>query len=348
MSDCGVHFSGQATDQQGVKGDETGFGSAEATVFMEEKVSRWKESGNLKVLLLRALCHLSIRYPDRAVEGFTPWQVVDEISALRGRPWSDAADKERMSDDVRQYWKQLLEFWETKREGIAQLLGDAGFDHVPHLAKTEGGGTGNPSLYRIEWSGAGKGGCKPEPACESVTDHPKRDLRYVCEDIQEANPFAKIFTRGFLLKGWRRGLYITLLGAPLVFLWLLLVQILFGITATQVVGTKPGSTPWLSFAVMCWATWMTLGPLFELGRKKVVIAPWWMQSVDDDTLLERREPPRFDEKSIKAVRYVASCPICGGNVTATKGGLEFFRRIVGRCEFAPEEVAPVVWTGNPV
>jgi len=31
------------------------------------------------------------------------------------------------------------------------------------------------------------------------------------------------------------------------------------------------------------------------------------------------------------------CPICGGRVSATKGRLEFFGKIVGRCEEAPVE-----------
>jgi hypothetical protein len=70
-----------------------------------------------------------------------------------------------------------------------------------------------------------------------------------------------------------------------------------------------------------------------------VIAPWWMQSVDEDHLLEGRSPPRNSDKSIKAVRYVAKCPLCGGKVLATKGRLEFFGRIVGRCEEAPVEHA---------
>lgn len=60
---------------------------------------------------------------------------------------------------------------------------------------------------------------------------------------------------------------------------------------------------------------------------------------EEDRLLERRAPPRYPEKSIKAVRYVAACPLCGGRVSATKGRLEFFGRIVGRCEEAPVEHA---------
>lgn len=206
------------------------------------------------------------------------------------------------------------------------------------LQKAEGGGTGNPTLYRIDWAAANVAPVLPSPNdADALQASSQKAVRYVCEDIAEANPFARIFTRGFQLKGWRRQLYIVALGAPLLFLWLLIVQVIFGVTLSATVGGKTVLTSLLSSAVIFGAVMVTVGPMYQLGVDRIVIAPWWMQSVDNDRLLERRAPLRHAEKSIKAVRYVAKCPLCGGKVSATKGRLEFFGRIVGRCEEAPVE-----------
>lgn len=62
-----------------------------------------------------------------------------------------------------------------------------------------------------------------------------------------------------------------------------------------------------------------------------------MQSVEEERLLELRMPPRFETKNIKAVSYSAVCPICEGKIFAKSGGLEFWGRIIGRCNDSPIE-----------
>jgi len=338
MSDNAVHFSDVGAAEQEAMGVEKGFESTELFVFLEECTSSWKESANLNVQLLCALCQLSIDDPQKAKIGFTSQELVKAISTIRGRPWSDASDKAQMSDDIRQQWNKLQKTWESKGEGIGQQLSDAAIPFLPRLAKTEGGGSGNLTRHRIEWvsSGVTPSADEPTPAAP-VINVGAATIRYVCEDIQDANLFASAFTRGYFLKGWRKYLYIAVLAVPLLFAWLMLVHVLFGITWAYIVGTKDILTSLLSLGVMYWALWASVGPLYPLGVDKIVIAPWWMQSTEEDRLLERRGPSRYPEKSIKAVRYVAPCPLCGGRVSATKGRLEFFGRIVGRCEEAPVE-----------
>lgn len=338
MSEAAVHFPDIPAQKQGEMGVETGFHQKQALVFIQEKSCGWKEAGRLDVLLLRALCQLTLANQVQGILGFTSWELVETISQIRGRPWSDSTDKGRMSDDIRQYWNTLLKTWETKSEGIAQQFSDAQFTHIPLLQKTEGGGTGNPTLYRIGWMAttpASRSSKPDEP--ESLPDLNRKMVRYVCEDIEDANPFARIFTRGFQLKGWRRQLYIWGLGVPMLFLWLLLVQVVFGVAWSATVGVKNMVTSLLLLGMLYWVAMLTIGPFYRLGMERIVIAPWWMQSVDEDRLLERRAPPRYPDKSIKAVRYVTDCPLCGGKVSATKGRFEFFGRIVGRCEEAPVE-----------
>jgi len=338
MSDTAVHFSDVGAIEQGSMGVETGFDQQQSFVFLGDLVSAWKEAGRLDAQLLRAICLLSIESPEQAGLGFTSWDLVEAISKIRGRMWSDPSDKARMSDDIRQQWNKLLTTWETKSEGVAQQLSDAHFPRTPRLVKTEGGGTGNPTLHHIDW-------VTPEGILISHDSAPPFTaengsaamVRYICEDIEEANPFARIFSRGFQLKGWRRQLYIVVLGGPLLFLWLLFVQVTFGITLSYTVGAKNILTSLLTLGIVYWAVWASVGRLYQLGGNNIVIAPWWMQSVDNDRLLERRVPPRYSDKTIKAVRYVAPCPLCGGSILATSGRLEFFGRIVGRCEEAPVE-----------
>ncbi|HEY9827032.1 MAG TPA: hypothetical protein V6D19_16450 [Stenomitos sp.] len=338
MSDTAVHFSDAGAAEQEAMGVETGFDEQKSFVFLGELVSAWKEAGRLDVLLLRAICLLSIENPRQASLGFTSWDLVETISKIRGRAWSDRSDKARMSDDIRQQWNKLLTTWDTKSEGVAQQLSDAYFPRTPKPLKTEGGGTGNPTLHRIEWVIPKLAPVTHDPAPLAPAETGKAaTVRYVCEDIEEANPFARIFSRGFQLKGWRRQLYIVVLGGPLLLLWLLFVQVTFGITLSYTVGAKSILTSLLSLGIVYWAVWASVGRLYQLGSNNIVIAPWWMQSVDDDRLLERRVPPRYRDKTIKAVRYVAPCPLCGGRILATSGRLEFFGRIVGRCEEAPVE-----------
>lgn len=338
MSYTAAHFSDPDTTEQEAKGIETGFDATKLFVFLEERASAWKESANLNVQLLNALCQLSIENPQKAKTGFTSPELVEAISIIRGRPWSDASDKERMSDDIRQQWNKLQKTWENKSEGICQQLSDANISYIPRLAKTEGGGTGNLTLHRIEWGAPNVTPSPVEsPPVARASGIGVTTIRYVCEDIQEANPFARIFTRGYFLKGWRRYLYIAVLAVPLIFAWLMLVQVLFGITLSYTVGTRNILGSLLSLVVMYWTLWACVGPMYKLGVDKIVIAPWWMQSTEGDRLLERRGPPRHPENSIKAVRYVAICPLCGEKVSATKGRLEFFGRVVGRCEEAPVE-----------
>jgi len=338
MSDSAAYFSDIEAPEQVEIGVETGFDESKAIVLIEERSLAWKESGRLDVQLLRALCQLSRTHPEKARQGFTSWDLVEEISKIRGHPWSDGGDKPRMSDDVRQQWNKLLKTWGTKSEGIAQQFSDAGFAYLPSLQKTEGGGTGNPTLYRIAWVLGKEGAASQKPDVpRSASALNRNTVRYVCEDIEEANPFARVFTRGFQLTGWRKQFYIVFLGVPLLFLWLLFVQVALGVTMSAAIGVKTALTSVLSFVVILWAVMASVGPLYRLGVDRIVIAPWWMQSIDEDRLLERRAPPRHSEKSIKAVRYVAKCPLCDGKVSATKGRLEFFGRIVGRCEEAPVE-----------
>lgn len=201
MSDTATHFSDMAGTEQGAKGVKTGFNEKEALVFIEECGSAWKESTYLNVQLLRALCRLSIDNPEKAKVGFTSQELVGAISIIRSRPWSNSSDKEQMSDDIRQQWNRLQKTWETKREGITQQFSDANIPYLPKPSKTEGGGSGNLTLHRLEWMPLKATPFQPDSSTTVNSDGLRTNtVRYVCEDIQEPNPLAKIFAKGFRRK----------------------------------------------------------------------------------------------------------------------------------------------------
>jgi len=143
----------------------------------------------------------------------------------------------------------------------------------------------------------------------------------------------RTFAQGFQLAGWRRHAFrgVLLVGILIVGLTALLVPLTVFVSKS-VSGIANAAFAAVVFGYVFWAT---LGTLLMLHRWRVALAPWWMQSVDDDRLVEWRCPPRHPVKSIKAVRYTAECPLCGGKVVARSGGLMHAWAIVGRCEEAP-------------
>lgn len=340
MGNPASHFPDPEAYEQVSKGVETGFDGVNPFVLLDEIASGWNERDRLDAILLRAICRLSMEQPTCAQEGFTPWDLVEAIGKLRGKVWSSTDNnKDQMSDDVRNQWKKLKCLWDAKIEGLTQQFTDKGLKWIPQLAKTEGGGTGRPTRYRIDWiqpeydQNTAQGGVSLNPS----TDRQSGEVRYICEDIEDAGPIARIFARGYPLSGWRKALFVLAILAPLLFCWLLLVQVMVGLTASVIAGTNAINGPVLSLIVIYIVVWFTIGALLELGVYKIVLAPWWMQSVDNDRLLEHRSPPRHVSKNVKAVRYTATCPICGGKVAAKSGGMAFRGRIVGRCEEAPVE-----------
>lgn len=335
MNKTAPHFYGAVTNEQVSNGVQSGFDLIQAFVLLREAASKWTEGDRLDVVLLRAICELSIECLEQTKDGFTPWDIVDAVTKLRGRPWSSGSNKDQKSDDVRRQWKRLEQLWASKIEGIRESLIDQGLQQFPQLERVEGGGTGNPTRYKIIWV-----------ADTTVIDRyktfsfqdalPKKNIRYICEDIQDAGPLARLFTKGYEMVGWKKHLYQITILAPLLLCYLVFVQIVFGLTMKETL-VPVGISSIASFAIVCWAAWYTMKPLYEVPTKKITIAPWWMQSIDDDRLIELRVSLEAKTKSLKAVRYSSDCPICKGKVYAKSGGWEFRGRVIGRCEENPVE-----------
>ncbi|MCP1675685.1 hypothetical protein J2T57_002835 [Natronocella acetinitrilica] len=314
--------------EQGNNRVETGITREQrAAELTLEASKRWPEN-TLAVVLLQALCRLTVARPD-ATEGFTSIDLCEEVDRQARRSW--LADDP--SKTVRIYWKKLTKLWEQKLEGLRQRSSDAALDGFPDLDRQEGGGTGNPTRYRLivrpfpDQSTADSGA--PSPVNQEAAD-----IVYICEDLSNPALLARLFHKGLVFHGWRRAAVLTLVAAAMLFSVLLVILLLLTVQFSELRAILVMAA---AIAVILWAIWASLGPIVRLPDNRVVIAPWWMQSVHDDRLLVWWKDAPNAPRMIKAARYTAGCPRCGGAVAAKSGRIEFWGRIVGRCEEAPEE-----------
>lgn len=337
MTDNVAHFSLSNSDEHLTNGVGTEFLHFRELDLIEKSITSWSVKDRLDCLLLRALLQLSKSKPELVKNGFSAWDLVEAVSTIRERQWSTPKDKERMSDDVRRIWNKFETLWKSKSEGIRQTLLDAGCEYFLQFKRIEGGGTGRATKYCIEWCNLSNSQATiyqtiQEPRQQNIS----LGLRYICEDIKDPGFLARIFAEGLLLKGWRRFAYIAVLLIPVLAMLVLalsfVINVLFydSLTKNQMGSFLTNSLAFFTIAI-------TIYPMLSLKTKGILLAPWWMQSDDGERLLEFRKPPRFAEKTIKAVSYSATCPICGAKVIAKSGGLEFFGRIIGRCDEAPVE-----------
>lgn len=320
-------------------------GLEQAAAHLEELVGRWKKPDRNDVVLLRALCVLTMRHADRAGQGFTAQELAAMVNELRERNVLNELDLDLVSKWVRNGWKRLQQdVWPGNEEGVDQSFRDAGRASV-RLHREEGGGTGRMTRYSL--CIADEQFPEQAPSVDNTGNVP--GIRYVPQDVRLLRWMRRLGVAGMPdeLKGrWRLLLTVpALLG--LLYLLAVILLALLGLAGGQV----PGE--WLTaLFVTVVAIWPTVGPLLRLPEWRVVVAPWWLQADDDTQLLEWRTPPRYQEKSIVAVRYAAVCPVCGGRVFARSGGLGFPGRIVGRCEEAPAEHVfsfdHVTRTGQPL
>lgn len=332
-------------------GVERGFVDTQAIVLaakrLDELAAGWRESRLLNVAVLRALLLLTRRAPERADSGFDALEVAEAVGTVIGRPWVVGADWDDSADKVRQHWLNLVsKTWPTKEEGVRQHFQQLGLDFVPELSREEGGGQGNPTRYRFRLvtlpvAAVGEGqesvptSAAEQPAQFSVGGVAGGDERvsYICEDVEDASWLARSFAEGFFLSGWRRHALRSVFIVGILAVWLSVLLVALMMIARRPLTESMNAV--IAAAVFGYAFWSTLGTLLMLHQWRIALAPWWMQSVDDDRLVEWRCPPRHTDKSIKAVRYTAKCPLCGGKVVARSGGFMLPWKLVGRCEEAP-------------
>ena len=328
-SNSGRHES----DEQGENGVQTGFDQAQAIDLLENAAESWEQRTRLDGALFLSLIRLSKAHPVQATDGFTAQDLAEQMQSVLGRRWAHGDTSDVIADRVRKTWKRLTEeLWPQKLEGITQLAIDTGLHSIPCPERIEGGGSGRPTRYRLSTTPVN---APTEAAIPDEAHLSPGEVRYICEDLEDAGLIARFFSRGYQIVGWRRwALALTFVGAFLLALMAILLLIAIANNPVQ----DRGPTYWLLlYGVAGWLAWITIMRILILPDTRIGPAPWWIQLGEEDRLVEWRCPPKYPDKAIKAARYTGMCPRCGGKVIVKSGGLAFWGRLVGRCEESPRE-----------
>jgi hypothetical protein len=106
---------------------------------------------------------------------------------------------------------------------------------------------------------------------------------------------------------------------------LFLNGLLFAVTAAPLAAVL-----WFGFA----------SRLIALPDDRIVLAPFLLQPLGHgDLVLLLKWNEAVGANTVRFVRYVAECPVCGpeGRIRIADGGREFNGRLVGRCVQSPKE-----------
>lgn len=248
--------------------------------------------------------------------------------------------------------KRMNDHWPALEESFAELQGrftDAarkkGFTGLlwPTKDKSEGG---RSSAYRLEWRPFGASTALPTlPA-----DYEKQPFVLRYREDRSSLRFSllgRLFLWPLLFRrhgeasmridGVRRyvpavglGLMILLAGLPVVIALLQLGK---------------GVLEWGWIAVAAVFFWFPLRPLMRLYDRFIIMAsPLFYPFSEKECQVELVRDPepavppgRQRGYNLRLVRYVADCPLCGGNVSLRDGGLGHFNRLIGCCDEEPGE-----------
>ena len=335
------------TGQQGPNRLETAWNTKEAA-RMADIVKRiaggWGERSHA-VKVLRALCDLATNEPGRLDPsrdpdewGFLAMEIGDALrrfKILSAEGW--ATDPDKAKSRMYEHWPKLEDIWKRQRPTIVDGLDAAGIALRPRLFRREGGGAGKSTRYGFRFDAQeGEVGEERPPDVDLLK---VSQVRYRRQDISRNRLVRWMSDRGLYLGGWGGRIYLGVVAVLLVsaafWAWLLLIAM--GAASTAIAFLKIGLIGVLTLCI----GYQLLGWQMRLVADRIAIAPWFFQSLSkpDDYLLELRRNDEAERNTMYLVRYVADCPICGAKgrdtIHIVSGRLEFFGRLVGRCDRAP-------------
>ncbi len=351
MEQAGAKVSEGDVREQGPNGFETGWDSEQVveTVRAIRKIAAGWTPQTREVEMLRALCDLVQEQPDRLAPdanpdhwGFEAWEIGERLRELfkvsGAVGWEK--DRERGRRLMTGYWKKLDATWKRQRPTIVEGLHALGHPLRLRLHQEQGGGTGKRSRYGLRLDG---GDAEPRPIAEDPP--PDLDLLkvpqviYRQQDISGNRLVHWISDRGFYLGGWGgkvfAGTSLIVLIVAAIWLWLLMLAMSHASAALTFLQLS------MIGAITLFLVYLFLGWQMRLVANRVAIAPMLLQPWSrDDYLLELRKKEGAARNTMYLVRYVADCPICGPEegcetIHVASGRLEFFGRLVGRCDRAP-------------
>jgi len=297
-------------------------------LLIKEAMSNWDERNQRHVQLLQALLELVLENPNQATEGFRTLILRDGVSAILNHPWGD---DDRISNTVSNAWQKLVDYFETKKEGLCQRAQDAGLPGYPTLRKVKGGGVESRYFLEIEQFEQ----IDESPATNSAEEGV--NVRYYQDEITDPGWLAKFLINGFQLSGIRKWLFLSVFAFSAIGALSLFLILFLALGATDSAGKTVVLL--LATAIIFYSSWKSLGPFFHVLEMNITLAPGWLQpsgAYEDRLLFFERNMP--DKPNLfNLVRYTGKCPQCGGEIWINRGGREFPGRLIGRCKNSPRE-----------
>ncbi|WP_234418836.1 hypothetical protein [Parazoarcus communis] len=248
-------------------------------------------------------------------------------------------------------WKSVKTWWESRRRRVRLAMCRAGVDFEPILDRRGGGGRGNRAVNSLRMVPLIEGGAEESlqetnnpdvdtatgalvvPIVEEVLYWQPNDLPVKLSNLL----LRRLFSAGEMGIGSLRHnlLRFNLLGSSL-------FMLIFSISAVgmMVIENRPIGTRDLGLlflvgigGLMWWQQWR---PVLLAREDRITPLPdEWLPIKAAPAQLERK---RTDSGEVlRLVRYVATCPVCGGDMHLARGAPEWPRRTVGRCADAPRE-----------
>lgn len=302
-----------------------------AADLIKEVSNDWKEKDHRCVNVLHALLQLTLDKPEEATQGFTNRELVECVNQ-HFKYWGDASEGD-LASKVNGEWRKLERLWAKKERGLAQRLSAQGINEVPRLKRVTRVGGGHTSSYMLTLVPASH-----EDSIDDIyrNEHSEQ-LQYFEDDIDKLTGPARLLSIGFLLGGWGKLLFLSIMMVAILFSGVVLVLFFTGIPQQETFGEGVKFVG--SIAIILWAEWSVFGAFFRVVDRRIEVAPWWLQpwSSSGDWLLVFEKNKPASPNAFKLKRYTAKCPACNGVVRIHKGGFSYPNRLVGRCDNSPRE-----------
>lgn len=238
------------------------------------------------------------------------------------------------------HWKTINgEIRQQREEGLQAFAAQQGLDYYPWVGKLESsGGAGNQALHFLV--------AQPMPADQDSGAHPSGsaspDITYIpAENIKPSWWAGRLFDENRVASGWRKGMLIwptliwfIVMGLLGIILFFALSQSTTPLTARDLMATMLlVAIPWYAFRVV---------KRFErlVDDRMIMASDHLVGFREFGVCLELFKPEGATTdtpKSLRMIKYAASCPVCGAQVLLDAGEPDFPRRTVGRCQESPRE-----------
>lgn len=249
----------------------------------------------------------------------------------KGKPYKEASNINNFITE-----KQLVDYCARIVSQHAQKFQDLGF--IPIIQATQtGGGQGNEKFFWLELKAIDDANFADFSSENNETNISEVNYRRVpAKDIKLAFYMKPFFKDGEMKNRSIKGLSF-LLGWMLLSIGFIAVLIALAFSVTAF-GNKYITFQILSFVMLGGCIFITIKymsrPIMRLAFDRVIKAPELILSFKEyDAEIEMHRD--FKEQRTRLTRFIATCPICTGEITLQKGEKHHLQPLVGKCSESP-------------